>query len=739
MTLTTGADLADDVSAARGNLQSDFKFTSGNETVTANTSTLTAGDTLLDASTTDNDVLNITALAANAVEATISNIETINVTSSNDAAALDTTAWGGVKNVNVTGTGNVALNDIDAASLQPTIAINNYAQIATVNVATLAGTTSSAETVNLSVSGATWGTTAATQSGVTITSDNAGTLETLNITSTGSAANTFTLDAGGNTTLNTVNLLGSAAQTVRVSDADITGVTVVGSAATGDTAVRISRVAADTAGTNVANFTGVDNIIVADDQTTPDATLELDSLKSAQKVTVVADMATGSILTFQGATRSAPAASLTLVLDNDTASADVDFAGTLNIQNVATLNLVSNGVTATASSAVNNFVGALTGDFTTITITGDTRIDFDALTIDAAGADADVARTVTVNASGLTGLADIDVTVGASTLVSYEITGSANDDALVLNAAGGVLNGGAGNDALTGGAGDDEINGGTGNDTIVSSVGTDTIEGGTGNDTFNIVTDIETTAAVQGVTTFTAGATLASGVNALAAADIWVMTVNDKAYFYTAGSTTVDTAGAAAVAALAGQILIEQDVTLSYTADTNSFVFTGNADGTEFDVTLDTIDADVSSTALNSKTATATATATAGDLVDFTVSDFASGDVLNILSTMAGGGGYLEGASTAQTAGVEYDYIVLTAASYASNDAAGDAIAASYTGTDTDNQVFVYLDSSLGHAVAVYDSSINVDTDATLNQFAEFTGITTLTQLAAAFSSDSFV
>jgi hypothetical protein len=64
-TLTSSADIADEQSAVRGSLTSTFKFTSGNETVDGNTSTISTGDTLMDGSSADNDVLNISASASN--------------------------------------------------------------------------------------------------------------------------------------------------------------------------------------------------------------------------------------------------------------------------------------------------------------------------------------------------------------------------------------------------------------------------------------------------------------------------------------------------------------------------------------------------------------------------------------------------------------------------------------------------------------------------------------------------
>lgn len=735
----------------RGSLNSTFKFTSGNETVDGNTSTISTGDTLLDNSTTDNDVLNVSASAANTVEMVLSNIETVNVTSSSDSSALDTTGWTGVKNVKVTGTGNFALNDLDAQAVQPTITISDYAQIATVNVATLAGVAadSAAETVNLGVSGTQYGTTAATRSGITLTSDNAGTLETLNITSSGTAANNFALDASTNVTLGKINLLGATAQTVRVSHDDITGIEVNGSAATGATAVRIDRDSDGTTATNVGNFTGVANIIVADDATSPAAALVLSGVKSGQTITLVDDAASSSSITMQGATRTAPAASLTLVLDNDTAATDTDIAGTLDIQNASTLNLQSFGVpsTSTASSAANDISG-LSGDFTAINISGDTSISL-ALAIDAAGALSDTARTVTVDASGMSGtatatftVADDASTVDTDRLITYKITGTANADTITATYAdaGNTLAGAAGNDTITGGNGADAITGGEGNDLINITVGADTVTGGAGNDTFD--TNIATTAVAQANTiTLDNGASTAEDTWTLG--DTITITLNGVAETYTLTAADVATdettnGGSNEDAIVVGQSLanfinLKFGSTVTATASSGVVTLTADTAGTPF--TLAVTDSDSTATAV----AAATSTVNVGD-VNTTITDFAVGDVIDTQGLTALGTNYIEIAAAiteADNAG-DYGVIVLTNAAYASADAAEDVVAGRMD-SDTDDVIVVYLNSTTGKAEAFFDADIGADNSiASTAILFTFDNITTLTGIATTFSSASF-
>lgn len=117
-TLTAGADYADTSGfslngGAFTNL--GFKFTSANETISASNGTLVAGanDTLIDGSTADADTMNIALAATTAAQPTVTNIENINITATNAAAAtLDFTNYSGVKTIKVTGapTNTVGLN-----------------------------------------------------------------------------------------------------------------------------------------------------------------------------------------------------------------------------------------------------------------------------------------------------------------------------------------------------------------------------------------------------------------------------------------------------------------------------------------------------------------------------------------------------------------------------------------------------------------------------------------------------
>jgi S-layer protein len=750
-TLTAGADLAGVGMSSNAGIAQDFRFTSGDQVVNALSSTTAGGDTLVDGSTTDNDSFNLTATGAMTTLTAI-NIETANVNFASGTPDAKFTNFSGLKAVNVTGAVAGTVEDPGTA----TVGLNGYSRVLTVDLDSLAGTAvdGTADVLNLSVSGTQYGTTAATRSGIAVTiqaGTNAtdGTLETLNITSTGTTANDFALTKDADTTFTTINLLGGTAQTVRVEHDDVTGISIVGTAATGDANVRVNRESDGTTATNVANFTDVDNLIIADDAAAPAAALVLSSVKSGQRITVADDMATGSAITFQGATRTAPAASLTLVLDNDTVNTDTDIAD-LDIQNVAALNLQSNGFATTSTDgAAINAIGSLVGDFTTVTITGDTSVSVN-LAIDAAGALSDTARTVTVNASGLTGtafatftVANDGSTVDTDRLISYNITGSSNADTITATNADAPnsLIGGAGNDTITGGMGVDTIDAGDGSDLVNITVGADIITGGAGNDTFDL--DISTVAVAQ-ANTITLDNGTSTSEDTWTAGDTITVTLNGVSETYTVvasdvvGDEATGGAGNEDALVIAGSLanFINGRFGATVTASFSSGVVTVTADTAGTPFTLAAADSDATATA----TAAATSTVNVAD-VNTTIRDFAVGDVINTVGLSALGAGYFETALAASELSATGDYgvIVLAHAGFATRDLAENAVAG-VIGTDTDDVVIVFLNTTTGKAEAIFDADVGADdTIADSALLLTFDNITTLTGIASTFSADSFV
>ena len=425
-TLTNGNDIADANSAFRGSLVDSFRFTSGNETVSAGISTLTSGDIFIDSSTADADVLNAT-LNASSGAFTAQNIETINATMGAGSAALDMTNVLGTKAVNVNGNVAGTVTNFNAQAAGTTYATNAYTKQLTLSPLKLDGTTAltTAETVNLTVTDASYGTTAATRSVITISGAvNAGQLETLNITSAGTAGNVFQLNTASSATLGTVNLLGTADTTVRVSHGDVTGVTVAGAENTGTTVLRIDRNSAGTTPTASQNFSGLDKVQVSDSSGTDDA-MNLSSIFNGATIEALNSF-TNSTITVAGAAASTTN-SLTVNLDHSTASTSVAL-GTLNVQDVETLNIASLG-NSTALVASGNSA-TLNADSTTVTLTGDTSL---ALTLNI-DTPASGSRTAAVNASAITGTATVtlDASGDTDTTNLYNLTGTANADSLLV-------------------------------------------------------------------------------------------------------------------------------------------------------------------------------------------------------------------------------------------------------------------------------------------------------------------
>jgi len=513
--LTTSTDTAGTTTASNGTITSNFRFTDGgNEVVTADIGTLAVADTLLDGSSTDSDVMNITANGDTGAF-TANRIEKFVVDMAAGSPIFTATNVTNFTNIDVKGSVAGTIDELDVQAKQPTIKLDGYTRQLTIAPETFAGTTTAAtaETVNLELSGTTYGSAAASRSIVLFDSDTAGTLETLNITSSGSAANEFQLNAADtSTTLDTVNFLGATDLTTRVTAAEVSGVTLTATAATGTQTLKINQTGQSATATNVNLFTGFDNIVMID-SASPDTSTDsanLSGLTSGQKITLADDF-NDVTLTFKSVTGSSDSA--TVVLDNETATTDLDVSG-IDIQNVETVNIQSSGYAGVdqTSATKTNLISDFAGDATTINITGDTALDLD-LNIDSASTGAAGSRVVTVDASASTGAVDIVTNASSGTgSVSYTITGTANAD--IINNANATnvstLTGGAGNDTVTGGSGNDTIDlSGGGANTLNVSSGTDTVTLGSGVDTI-LFAEADVTTVAQ-VTTITFAGTPAIG------------------------------------------------------------------------------------------------------------------------------------------------------------------------------------------------------------------------------------
>ena len=737
MTMTSGTDTVTASSGSLNGSAASVRFANGsNETVNGQTSTIQATDNMLDGDGTDSDVMNITVTGAmNAMTAT--NIETVNVTvgaGSSQSAVF--TNFSGLDAVNVSGTAAVTVDDAGAASVN----LVDFTRVVTINNGTFAG---SADVVNVSVSGATYGSTAATQSGVTLTTEVAsGILETLNITSSGSAANAFNLDASTNTTLKTVNVLGATDVTAHVAYGDVTGKTLTATDHTGVASLNVDLTGITTGAVNALNIRGFDNII-ATDSASPSKTgddANFSNLAAGQKVTYADDFQ-GSDLTVHASTYSAMATSLTVALDNATANEHTQI-DVMDIQNVAALNIISNGNVSTSTSTDEvNQIDELKGDASTITVTGDTSLDLN-LNMDAEQtASGTAARVVTVDASGMTGTAYLDAVASAPSTakkVSYVLKGSDNKDILDVesNDRDSTIYGNGGDDTIKLGDGDDTVDGGAGADTIEINLGTNTITGGAGNDVFDF--DTAEVAGTSQVLTYDE-----SAVGALETSDILTITINGTHSYQVTFATSHDASMASFVSTHAADILTNHGVTVTATtvgsdntAADDDLTFTGPTDGTDVTVSATVYDASGTTTIAR---AISTSGGTDAKVVANTITDFSVGDVINTAGIATITEDYFEGkvgdlASTNANATV----VVLTGASYLNAAAAEDAYTSPATATD--HGIVVFLNSTLGYAQVIRDNDMDGDDGVGANQIiADLTNITSLTELADTLSSDSFV
>lgn len=333
-TLTSGADQADTTGSSKngGLITSDFKFTSGNETVNAVAGTFGATDVLADGSTTDADVFNITDTGGVAIAASVTNIETINIDVKTANGGLNMASVTGAKNVNVTANANAQLTNV-ATATAPTIGLSG-SNVLTVGVTTLAGTTAAgtAEALSVKLNGAT--VSGANVAGLTLNATTAGALETLNIESAGTAKNTVNvvLTPVQVTGISKTVVTGGADLELRGTAAVYNNMTLDAAGHTGALTVRADFEGAGAlTGLNAEKFTGVDGYVVTDlDGAGPSAdAFGLFNIATGSTVRIADDFlfAGNSIITVAGSAASTTD-SVTLNLQNRAATAnDVDLTG----------------------------------------------------------------------------------------------------------------------------------------------------------------------------------------------------------------------------------------------------------------------------------------------------------------------------------------------------------------------------------------------------------------------------
>jgi len=553
----------------------------------------------------------------------------------------------------------------------------------------------------------------------------------LNITSSGSSANEFDLSFGDDS-VSKINVSGSTAVAIRADSADISGVSVTGAAGSNVTL----KIDVDAGNPNAANYSGVTIALRDSDLTTGDAGT-VSSLKDGSKVVLLNDF-NATTFDVQGATYTALAASVDLTLDNAKAATDVDVAN-FTLQNTKALSVHTLGYSTSTSETAVNSLGDVVGDFTTITIDGDTSLSA-TLKVEAveSSAGSTGARAVVASAAGMTG-GFVSLTAGASSYVSYTLTGSAGDDTLGAAATatlGVTLNGGAGDDTLTGALGNDVISGGDGNDTINISAGTDKVTGGAGDDTYAVANvGSDATYQVNTVTLPTQdweNATLKVTIDGLDYSVTGDATDDSAAeiatLFDATFSTILDTRGVTVVANTAGKLTFTAKAS---TASATKYSFTIAMQDT-FNTNYPDQDDNGTAAATDlKKTVTGIA---AGD-VNTTITDFADTDIIDA-------SGIMTPTSVDLAVGLDEiiatsNVILLTGSSYATVALAEQAIVDT-TDAGNINGLVVFLNSTTGKAQMFYDADLGADGDLTSTAVLfTFDNITTLTGISTIITEDS--
>ncbi|MDB3948490.1 hypothetical protein N9370_01830 [Paracoccaceae bacterium] len=486
------------------------------------------------------DVLNV-SLNGSVTPGVIQNVETINATVSATSTLNLTNATGYTALNDVGSTAVGTFSNIESADVVLTVADNAVGSTFSYKAAALTGTS---DTVNLTVSNVTAGTT-----------ELAGAIETVNLTSS-SSANTIRFD----TDATTLNILGSADLTLTAASTAMDKTTVVNAAsATGDiTLTHDNTTAAEavtitggsgadaitltgtlTATDSVSGGVGNDTITFAADLAdadTVDGGAGTDTLVGI-RADVIALTTAANITNIEGLTLSdahtagtlttatvqagidtvtlaagSTGGTVTFEAGSKTLAMGTASAGALTVNDTGLATNDSLAITTSAAADSTNGQDLTVNGFESVSLSTNTASakDIDNITIngdpDAAGVNTAATLTLT-GAASLTHAAGGVVTVGGATAAG-EIDASAMTGAYVQVAASigaSTIKGGAGADTLygsaanattiTGGAGIDTIYGGTavdnisgeaGNDILHGSGGADTINGGAGNDTFRM-------------------------------------------------------------------------------------------------------------------------------------------------------------------------------------------------------------------------------------------------------------
>ena len=503
----------------------------GNDTFTAvdtqvaTTQTLTSGDSISGGAGTD--TLTIAASGGAAVAAPLvasTGVEVINVTNNNTGLyTVDTSLMTGLTTVSATaGAADVTFSGQTKVLNAELISTNRD-----VTLSPASGTSGTADAMSVVLNGA------GVSRSNTLTANG---IETMNVTSTGSASGNSTNSTRvtlASDALDVVNVTGAANARLTVNFAGASGLDVATLNASGTTGgvnasltLGASGKASVVGGTGNDGFTfaaaltkdvtvsggdGTDTITVAGAVYSATATTQTAANVSGFEVLSISNAGSADVRAFSGNTgftsyeaagASATLAGLSTAAATITAKAiggtvavtratDAASGDTLTVKLAATTPGTFTAVSVadeevltieSAGTAVGkNTITTLTAtDATSLTVTGSNELDITTL----AGA----TNLATLNAGGHTGST---FTINASnSSVAMTVTGSAGvnatDGATVNTITTGTgadsITGGAYRDVLTGGIGNDTIIGAGGNDSLYGNANNDYIDGGDGND-----------------------------------------------------------------------------------------------------------------------------------------------------------------------------------------------------------------------------------------------------------------
>jgi len=503
------------------------------------------------------------AIVVTAVVPQLSNVETINLSTTAAATTVDMSGSTGYEIINNTGSTNTLL--VTNIALGTTLGLANTSSGGTF---TYAGTTGTSDESALSLTNVTGGTYV--MAGI----------ETLNLTSAGAVNNTATFTATNTSTINIdgakgLNLGTAPATALTINSTDSTGaITLTSSSAAASTFTYTGSSSIDTITVGLRAVTENISLNAGNDKVTFTANLAvLDVLNGGDGTdTLVGVMAGMDILDASGTANMNVSNFEKLEVSNDLANtlttqnvqagiAQVHLAeggtgtvvgaagdlqitignpltGTLTLTDTGTAltdtaTVKSSSLTAEAWAANNSIVS---GGYETLTIDTSTPNgsatdqQFAAITYPAATADtgavpklviigtskidltAPVNGYAEIDASGMTAnntttttlTYDSNAQVPVYTGAAFKITGSPGRDLILGDAnATNTIDGGAGADTITGGTGNDTITGGEGNDTITTSsnpaTGGENISGGAGDDTIIFGANYYITASDQDV------------------------------------------------------------------------------------------------------------------------------------------------------------------------------------------------------------------------------------------------